>query len=349
MIAALLFLALCAVCSAETQTFVYEAGVSFNGNVTLATPDPRFNFRNTKIVGLLGFWFYESIQVSETSTSSSSGSSATFTANGIAGLGLGSTAYLAFFNVSGDATSTPGGASSFDASASLSIVGKSYYKLEEIDASGTIVNTYDLTQAIYTPLVPTPTTSSSGLVSLSITTSAGSATVGITYVGSPVLGKLSNGGATITPTSVESFFEVNGYTYAAATNHLRLIIYVGHVSADASVSGTTSVVAGTGPSQIYIKFSETAMVNGNSAAVTVSGTETVVPTSQVPNEGFSSALSGHSTYKAEARQVVVDFPADAASISYDPSVGFGAPNGAAVFAPFFTLILVAICSIFVSF
>jgi hypothetical protein len=342
-----------------TQGLVLSGGVSFDAsaNVSLAAPDSRFDYRHTTFAEALGFSVYTSIQVN----GQSNGNSASANANGIvavayAKVGLLSlisappSLFMCFFNVSASATGFGAGSNAFqgDISGSLSFVAKTYSTIEEIDASGNVVKTIDLSGTLFTSGGVQVADANRGLRYLTISASiSGGATVAITYATSSVLGKLSaaSGGATITPTSVESFFEVDGYTYAAATNKLRLTLYVGLLSAQGSVTGTTTVVAGTGSEQVYVRLDGTAIVNGEHKSVTVSGlTTSNVDINNVPNTYLRGQLVGHGSLSAEIRKLTVDFPAGAASFTYDPAVGFAAPNKATALTPsslFFALAIIA--------
>jgi len=238
---------------------------------------------------------------------------------------------MAFFNVSGSAsgfsqTQSPWSAS---LSESVTVVGKVFYSLTEINSAGTVVNTVLLQSLTWKVGSPQVIDASRGLSSLSMTASLGSSgTITITYAVSAVVGVINPGNVVVTPTSIESFVEIQGYSYATSTNYLNLTVYVAYISESAALSGTatTLTTSSTGPDQIYVNFQGTATVNGNSQGVTVSGLADVVETSTLPGY-FSGQLASHGSLSASARQVQISFPAGASDITYDPSTGFGAPPG----------------------
>jgi len=357
---ALLFLLAICGSSYATVTISYSSN-----NVTLAQPDTRFNFRQTTYEKIInGLLIYTSIEASEQSSSGS----ASVQADGIIGVAYYTpvqiipifqappTLYLCYFNASASVTGIAGnGANAFsaDVSASLSFVAKVYAQLDEVDPSGNVVSTVTFSSQQFTDSGVQTVDATRGLYYVTISSTIGttSATIAITYSVSAVLGKLSAGDVTITPTSVESFFEVDNYVYQSASNHLLLTVYVGQLSASASVVGTgnvNTVTAGTGAEQIYVRFAGTATVNGNSQSVTVSGMSNGnVDVSNIPSTYLRGQLVGHGSFKAEIRKVTVSFPAGAASITYDPTIGFGAPNSGSFLAPsFFAIVLLAVLLFF---
>jgi hypothetical protein len=354
-------LALIALCTPASGSF----SLSFSGNVTLKTPDPRFNYRHTTFNDLIqGLMIYTSIQATEETGSNSFSADA----NGIFGVAYYSpnnlledvfqlkiqpSLYICFFNVSTDisALSTSTTAYSADITGSLAFIGKVLSTLMEYDSSGNVVQTYDFNTFQWN--TGTVQSSSSGLSYITITSSQTSSggkswSVAVTFAVSSVLGKLNQGSVTITPTSIESYFQVENYPYAAITNYLELALYVGYAAASKSVVANGNIVAGSGDAQVYIHFAETATVNGNIANVQVTGMADLVAPTSIPNSYLVSQLQAQSSLTVEARLVTVKFPANAASITYDPTIGFGAPNGISRLVPSFGLLvmLVALVKVF---
>jgi len=318
------------------QGLQYEQGV----NVTVSAGDSRFTFRVNEVTATDGIFVDVSVQGAGSATSDSQGGeSGSFTANGIAAIGSintygagGSgifypTLTVAFFNESGtiDVSTV---ASSLNVAASAAFVGKLLEKLEEIDGNGHVVNTIDLSNISYTTTGLQTADPTRGLQYVSYTATANGATIAITYSVSAVLGILNNGGAAITPTSVESFFEVDGYQYAQITNHLRLTLFIGQLSASETLTLNGTILSGSGATQIYVRLSETVIVNGVTESVTLSGLASTVDVDTIPSVEFKTQLTSAVTgsLSASVRQLTVDFPANAASFTYDPSIGFGDPG-----------------------
>jgi hypothetical protein len=307
-------------------TFVYQAGVSFDAsvNVTLPAPNPVFNYRKHTSEVFAGVFTDLSVQIT------ASGDSAN--ANGILSAAYSDALnapalYMAFYNSSAslDFGLNP---ISTDVSGSAAFVGLVLASIQEISSSNTIVATYNFSSLSWiAPTVLNTADSVRGLVSASFTTSISGGTIAITVAASAVLGVLNNGGAIITPSALETFFEVNGYTYASSSNHLRLTFYFIQVSGSAGVVSEQTVTAGSGAAQVWMTASSTAQVSGSSQGVTVSGmSDGTIDVSQIPNSLIISQINSYSHLHTEVRKITVDFTANATAITYDPTVGYGNPN-----------------------
>jgi len=308
------------------QTFVYKAGVSFNAtaNVTLTAPDPRFNFR--KHTTLLAAGVLTDVSVE---TQTTAGGTDT---NGIVSVAYGGTVpptlYMAFFNSSTNAS--PGSSPiTLSVSESSGYVGLVFAKMDEVTSSGDVVVSFNLESQTWNYLTAALTTvdATRALAYTSFTADITGGTISITLAVSAVLGVI-NEGAIITPAAIESFFEVNGYTYASSTNSLRLTFYLVQASTSSgTVSSGQILTAGSGAAQCYMSVSNQAQINGSPKSVTVTGmSSATVSYTTVPNSNIVSQLASFTGLTVEAREIQVTFTAGATAISYDPSAGFGSPS-----------------------
>lgn len=307
---------------AHVKGFVYESGVSFNTgtNVTLSEPESRFNYRQNTYAAVGGYFTDISLEIGSSEV------------NGIIGaaycLPLGfPTLYMAFFNVSTDAV-FGSSASATSVSAATGFVSMVMISLNEVTSDGAVIASYNFDALSWTQGSLVTVDPTRGLVSNSFTTTlSNGATLAITVAASSVLGVLNDGGAYITPSSLESFFEVNGYVLASGANHLRLTFYLVDASSVASIVTNQKVTAGAGASQIYMYVANSAQVGGSSQTATVGGlTNAGISIGQVPSTQIINQVQDLDSMQVGVREVTVDFVAGSVDITYDPAIGFADPT-----------------------
>jgi len=335
---------LVAFCVALSQGWVYQGSLDFSGNATVSQQLSNFNFRENLVSFSTGVFVDVSAQVNFNANANSNGGN--FSGNEMVVIGmtlivdsfsLPPVIIAAFVNESGTVSVSDDVASmSFNGTAA--VVGKAYDSLVEVDATGNIVNTISFGSLSWSNNGLVTVSSTQGLQYVSFVAESGSATIAISIAVSAVIGTLNNGGSIITPTSVESFFEVNGYTFANSGNHLRLVMYTGQFSESIAVTGNSQLVAGSGNYQAYVNFSETAQINGQSASVTVSGFADI----DITPPSITTSVGGYMLYtymstsgasKSAFCQITVDFPVGESNFTYDPTVGFGSPYTSGSSAP----------------
>lgn len=252
------------------------------------------------------------------------------------GVGFHPFSYLAYFGSSVDwsfnGSSTDSWITSTNFTAAGGYVGSAYLYLVETTPNGTVVAVQNLKGA----LIPSATTGVSWsvvdhstfsadlkYVTLQGSTSA-SWSVGLTFVASSVAGILNQTDAAVGPKSFESILQVQNYPYASSANSLSLLIGVGTGQASLSGSGH-SIISVNGTSQVF--FSAAAQVtteNGNvdaTVTVTANATEYIDAVDSYFYEQLTAKYGASASYHI----VKVTFPAGAANIIYDPTVGAGTP------------------------
>lgn len=361
-----LFLALAALfavaLAGSDLTGTISGGITIDasaGNVTTHGDTTAVNYRAVTFGAALDFAYYVSIEVHE----QSSGNTATETADGIVGIMMAPTslvpipplAMVMYFHAEASATALggAGGIAAMAGTASGALAGTVYLTVEEVDASGQTVTTIDLS-TVACGAVSTSNGDTSGYVHSAVWTgTTPSFTVSFAGIASEISGFLSTGGAAITPKSLEVVIEFDTITYKSPGNHLRLNVLTVAASAETDFSASTStIVSGSGANQVYVHFAGSAVVDGNTAAVTVSGVD--VSGSGAVGDIGNSIVQGLATANAslsvDVRKVSITFPPGATHISYDPAVGFDAsiysgasalvaPVALIFFAAFFLLFL----------
>jgi len=147
----------------------------------------------------------------------------------------------------------------------------------------------------------------------------------ITFILSDILGYVNYGNALVTPKSFESVVEIPNYPYTDPKNYLSLVI--GVVSGSASVQNYGSAYVlqcGTGDGAVYLSLSNKAIINNSSVSVNVSPFADANATDLDNNNVI---IQAQTKYQAQLniKLVTVDFPANASSIIYDPTIGSGIP------------------------
>jgi hypothetical protein len=217
-----------------------------------------------------------------------------------------------------------------------SFIGNAFEKIDEVDASGNVVKTVDLSQVTFNQASSGPTTDPTGNVHfgwMANTPNGASngALVNFTIIHSSVLGKL-NLGATVSPKATEIVVAISGWTYANAANSLRLTFhtafYTGSYNGSVANAITGVVATGTGVNQVYVEAQGNAQVNGNTASVTVTVNAQASLSTDIKNKiAYLAAIFSAYTDTIGSATHTVTFPAGASSIVYDPSTGFEKPQG----------------------
>jgi hypothetical protein len=328
------------------NTGTLSGGITFNSGVNVSSSSTSANYREViSETGLLGMSFYISIEVSE----QTSGTVEEVEADALLDLVIPPFVMSMYFYGSGSISGLTG-ASGFSGVVSGAAIATHYASIDEVNSAGVSIGTVDLASLTF----GTPTVGSSNYLYTSVTvasatTSSGAAfSVKFASVVSSITGFLSVGGALVSPKSIEVIIEMDDITYSAAGNHLRLTAYSVTASTEASVSGNVMVTGGSGPSQTFVKFSENAVVTVDGAvsnvAATVSLTANTDSTTQTISNAIVQALiTANSSLVVNHYQAIVDFPAGASSISYDPAQGFDASlySGASTLAAPVALILLS--------
>jgi len=261
-------------------------------------------------------------------------------------------AYLAHFKGSYNLTLEGQGLASADMSASAGYVGNAALWLEERDSNGTLVATSSLVSklniATDTGMTYSLSESSQPSDAIQYVTFTGASNDGsapnfgvkITYLASNVAGIVAGEGVQnvpVVPGSVESIFTINNYPYKNSQNHISLVLAVATGSADISESGRT---VHDSNKQVYFSVSNNALVGGNKVSVTISAF-TNGSFSDVDNSNFQQQVSQKYGANAAIKIVKIAFPAGAANIVYDPSIGTGvsAQDSSSSFASFVSPLL----------
>jgi len=315
--------------SGSGSGFVYNSGLNFTGNATLAESFSNFNYRLTSVA-------YKDMIFVETSDQINFSGSSGFVANEMFVVGVGSltnvppTIVVAMANQKGLISLSPS-SSSFSFFGASGVAGFTFDTLQEVTKNGEVLNSTLLSSLTFTSTGTQNPDPSQGLNYVSYAAGFGTSTIAITFAVSAVVGTLNYGGAVITPTSVEAFFEINGYNLVDSSNHLRLIAYAGLSSKETVVNATTNLMAGSGNNQTFIEFSESVYVNGTtlSQSASVSGfSNTNYPASPTGSYSAYTLYEYLNTANLGAVafcEVIVDFPMGQGSFTYDPSAGFAYP------------------------
>lgn len=259
--------------------------------------------------------------------------------------GFAPTVWVAYYTADKTVDKLPSGVD-VDISAAASYVSTVYYSLEEVDsASGKVYNTIFL-RALSWSESQTLTDSTGNIKYVTFSASLGTLQINLTVIASNVFGT-TNTGATLSPSSLETVVDISGYQYTNSQTNLNLTLHVATLSVDSvdSYTSTNTLIAGSGSSQVYSKFSKTVTVNGATTTVTISGITQTVSSNEIDNTYVQEQLTSQGNLHSDVRKIVIAFPVGASQISYDPSIGTDASwqsnsNSSALIIPtLFCLIL----------
>jgi len=310
-------------------------------------------------VGSVNLAFYASAEVSATgSGNNQTGGNATVSGDLILGAikfvtGLSPVSYMGYINAQVTATRDINSIANtdvtkFDYKGSAGFILSSYLRIDERDSSGVTVRKVLLKDLVWTVANGTST---KGLHYISLSASNklfqntlhNGESVTFNFLIAEVLGAVTFGSieVPVTPKTLESVIEINGWGYASSSNKLVLVCGVATGTAAGASAGTVTLASGSGKNQIYADFSKVVDVSGTKKSVTVTSTK-VVNFSDVSDDTdvqVAAASVYNGTYSLALVEVAL--PAGASKITYDPTIGSGTPiqkSGASTVF-FFSLLL----------
>lgn len=149
----------------------------------------------------------------------------------------------------------------------------------------------------------------------------------ITFAVSTKVGILEYGNTPINPRTLETIIEINNWPYASSSNTLSLEVVAGSGAATA----TGRLFSSISNSKVYLRVA---------SGVSVDGRDGTVSTSAWADASFDADLPSLALLKAQAESAIsgtinlkkteIRFPAGAAKIIYDPTLGQGEPMNSAV-------------------
>lgn len=140
----------------------------------------------------------------------------------------------------------------------------------------------------------------------------------ITFVVSTKVGILEYGNTVVQPRSLETIIEINNWPYANSANTLGLEMVVGSGSASLNARELVSTVSG----KVYFRAASGVSVDGKDAAVSASGWVDVSFSTDLPGN-LKNHLEGKYGSLFTLKKNEIKFPAGAAKIVYDPTIGQG--------------------------
>jgi len=209
----------------------------------------------------------------------------------------------------------------WNVNSSSGFIGNVFLRLDEKTSNQTIVNTQRLGLMAWTI---SDQFNNGSLKYVTFQGQSGAVTVLITFIVSDIVGIVNYGNAMVSPKSLESIFEIPNYPYKSPTNYLTLTLGVVTGSTSVNVYGTANVLqCGSATEKVYFSLSNTAQINGVTKSVKISSFITGNATSLENSNIINQAQSKYSTISIQL--VSIDFPPNASSIIYDPTLGSGTP------------------------
>lgn len=313
-----------------------SSAIQFAGNISFNANNNGWSYRDVDVLAVGGI----GIQQVYYTSNSVAANSQSFNVSGVFGAGLFiltqvpysfATAYAA------DADWTGGNGGSWQTAgvaASLGYIATVYASIEELDSNNNLVGD---PQTLRYGILPGTLTWSKDYVQVNGPLKSASFVgkphsssanwyVNITYIGSDVVGVIDLANAIVGPSSFEQIVQINNWPYQNPENHLRLVMYTISGSATASVSAGALISSGSGSSQVYFSAAATAVVDGTVKGVTLSASASSSADVSILNgNAFLLAQVATKYNSPQFTTVTVDFPANAKSITYDPTVGAGQP------------------------
>lgn len=149
----------------------------------------------------------------------------------------------------------------------------------------------------------------------------------ITFVVSNKVGILEYGNTPVQPRSIETIIEINNWPYASTSNTLSLEMVAGSGSASASGREFVSVLGGA---KVYLRAAAGVSVDGKDGSVSASAwADASFDTDLEGLAGLKNQLQGRYAGSTTLKKTEIKFPAGAAKIIYDPTLGQGEPMNAA--------------------
>jgi len=287
-------IALIFILSILTQQALSFSSISFSGNVTKdetsGVKTGEFDFRATNVwllpinLGFAAFTLgcYSSLSVN----AKGSNGTGQVNANLIVGAikffsGQLPLSYMGYLNAQLTATRTvvPGSTdvTKVDLAGSGGFILTSYNAIEERTQSGAVVRTVKLKELVWSATAGNSTNVNGGMLHY-VTLTAQNPSIGIlekkilqssenvamTFLVSEVLGVVKFGSieTSVTPKTLESVLEINGWSYSNTQNHLVFVCGVLTGSATGESSGLVTFASGSGENQVYAHFSGSVDVSG---------------------------------------------------------------------------------------
>jgi len=327
------------------QVITYKAG-----NITLANQN-QFSFRSINFAAwnllIYSGAYYSSLSLTiNPNTANFDGLyGAIYT-----GIGLVPSAYLTFFDSTSHYQVSGGNYANVNTTAAVGFIGVTYISLDEVSPAGATVQTIALNSFLYA-LQPDSNTGTGGLRYVNFKGTKNNLAVTFTFVVSSVVGVLNVvGNGIITPKSLETIITIANFPYTSTANSVRLNMAVG--TASASVLAQTSVThltSGTGTSGVFFTLDHTASVGGAATPVTISAFVDGQGSASLQNDQLAAQVTAKYGGTAAFKLVSVTFPAGAANIVYDPTMGAGATpptSGSRMILPSFLSIVILFYKLF---
>jgi len=315
----------------------------FHGNITDSNGD--YKYRATKFVevnlGLFEGVFYASTEGDFSLTTGTASGDGVF---GAAYQSVGSpvSSFIAYWDTAAsfNVTSVTGGdPTQFDLTGAASLIGSTYVNLTEVDATtGDDLQSIRLGSLTWT-LSPAQTSTTDARIHYVVFTGTApilhpTLTVTFTYLASPVAGVLQ-GGAIVTPKSIELVIQVNGYPFQGQNSNLviegALVTATGNVAANVTKVGDFHRwAAGSGASAVYFDASTTVVVDASGTTKSVNVTERDAVAFEIARIGqlIPAIKKAFAMSNFQVSVKLINFTAPQSStITFDPTQGAGpAPN-----------------------
>jgi len=347
--------------------------ISFSGNVstTGGVTTGEYDFRETIVwlipidIGIASYTLAGYASAEVTATGSESNGTGSLQVNGdlIIGAvkfytGTVPVSYLGYidaqFNANKQVDALSGtDVTSYNYSAAGGFILTAYQRIEELDPSGNVVRTLTLKDLVWDVTGGNSTDGYLHYVTLNAqnplfqTLLKSGESVTMTFLVSEILGQVSVAGVTVdvTPKTLESVIQINGWSYTSSSNNLAFVAGVGTGSSAGDSTGSVTVASGSGNNQVYANFAHQAMVSGTWKDATVTATST--SDFSLVTDDASIQAQASSVYKGSynLQVVTISFPAGAESIVYDPTQGSGTPlpgSNNSANTLFFVVLLLAI-------
>jgi len=316
---------------ASATAFTFE----FSGNVTIdASSIDLHKYRETSMAildivpGTIFRNNFKSVNIGATGMASVAGD--VIYAETYCGFGILPIGHLTYYN--GTASLLPNG--TLDFSASAASIGGAFLGISEVDASGAIVTNMSFigTAGLLGNLVWARVENSLALgasAGLNWVTYQGTMSsqanlaINVTFLTTDRVGVVNVASTVVNPRSLESFVSIKGWTYASTSNHLVLRTAV--VTGSGSLDGSGRLLStGTGVNKVYASFAASAVVSGNSATVTVTGSATAdFGILGAAGAAIQNAVTAKYGAQASLHVFETAFPAGALDVVWDPTWGQG--------------------------
>jgi hypothetical protein len=307
-------------------TFCANFDFKFTGNVSGHVDNDDWYYRNTWIdswgIGTISSGLYFS-------SKSVGGTPKNFSGDAVWGAAYTITgqfpqSYLAYWSADVSYTKSTD-FSTLDVNTAKGFIAHSYTTLIETDPSGNTVAISSLRHSLLPTglqYVVSDTDTNGGLQWITLTgTDLGEPwTFSLTFLVSKVVGVVNVGDAVVSPKSLETIVSIQNWKYKDPKNQLNLVM--GVATGSSSIQDGQLLVSGTGDDKVYFKLAKSAVINGNKQGVTISSfKESDISTNF--NDNIKAQVQGKFQKNYDVKLVTVTFPANAADIVYDPSVGAG--------------------------